>query len=340
MNILFLGGTGFVGAHAVRQLIALGHEVTVAHRGVTEPELPASVEHVHDPGLGYGRDIRFLNGVIAELLGLSPDVVVDMLPESDVDAETVMQVFRGIAARVVGISSMDVYRAYGVMHHIEPGPPQAVPLTEESELRERYYVDASGVEKILAEQVLLGDSALPGTVLRWLMVYGPLDPLHRGFEYLRQMDAGRDEIFLEEVHAARRASRGFTENVALSIVLAVTDESAAARVYNVGEADALSELEWVEAIGEAVGWSGRVVVVPTEDALPHMLQPYEMSQDWVVDTSRIRDELGYAELVPRLEALRRTIEWERMSPPSVESVPSDEEMAARWAAEGACRTGT
>jgi hypothetical protein len=33
------------------------------------------------------------------------------------------------------------------------------------------------------------------------------------------------------------------------------------------------------------------------------------------DTSRIRDELGYAERVSRAEALRRTIEWERAHPP-------------------------
>ena len=335
MKVLFLGGTGFVGAHAVRQLAALGHEVTVAHRGVTEPDLPASVEHVHDPGLGYGRDVKFLNGATAELLGLSPDVVVDMSPQSDVDAETVVQVFRGIAARVVGISSMDVYCAYGVMHRMEEGPPQPVPLTEESKLRERFYADAPGVEKILAEEVLLGDDNLPGTILRWPMVYGQLDPLHRGYGYLRQMDAGRDEIFLEEVHAKRRASRGFNENVARSIVLAVTDERAAGRVYNVGEADSLSELEWVEAIGEAAGWDGQVVVVPTDDALPHMFQPYETRQDWVVETSRIRDELGYAESVPQMDALRRTIEWERTSPPSAESVPSDEEMASRYAAEDA-----
>ena len=77
------------------------------------------------------------------------------------------------------------------------------------------------------------------------------------------------------------------------------------------------------------------MVVPADDALPHMSQPYETRQDWVVDTSRIRDELGYAELVPRLAALRQTIEWQRASPPSAESIPSDEEMASRYTAETA-----
>jgi hypothetical protein len=33
------------------------------------------------------------------------------------------------------------------------------------------------------------------------------------------------------------------------------------------------------------------------------------------NTSRIREELAYAERVPRSEALRRAIEWERSHPP-------------------------
>ncbi|NQW16830.1 MAG: NAD-dependent epimerase/dehydratase family protein [Chloroflexi bacterium] len=335
MKVLFLGGTGFVGAHAVRRLAGLGHDVTVVHRGVTEPDLPGSVHHIHDAGLTFSRGEQFLSGILDELRALEPDVVVHMIPESDVDAEIVMRTFRGVARRVVGISSMDVYRAYGVMHHLEAGPSQPMPLTEESQLRERFYADAPGVEKILAERVFLGDADLPGTVLRWPMVYGPLDPLHRGYAYLRQMDAGRPVILLEKSHAGRRASRGFSENVALSVVLAVTDDSAAGRVYNVGEADAPSEMEWVQAIGEAAGWKGRVIVAPTEDALPHMLQSYETRQDWVVDTTRIRSELGYAESVPRLDALKRTVEWERANPPSSERIPSDEEMASRYAAEDA-----
>jgi nucleoside-diphosphate-sugar epimerase len=335
MNVQFLGGTGFVGAHAVRRLTALGHDTTVVHRGQTEPDLPPAVRHVHHPDLGFGRHDQFLSGVADELRGLEPDVVVDMIPESDVDAEIVMRTFRGIARRVVGISSMDVYRAYGRLHRREPGPLEPIPLTEEAPLREQFYPDTPGFEKILAERVLLGDAVLPGTVLRWPMVYGPGDPQHRIARYLRQMDAGRPAILLEESHAGWTASRGYSENVALSVVLAVTDDRAAGRVYNVGEADALSDMEWVQAIAQAAGWEGRVVAVPQDDAPPHLLQKLETHQHWVVDTTRLRRELGYKELMPRLEALKQTVEWERANPPSPDRIPSDEEVASRSAAEDA-----
>jgi hypothetical protein len=40
-----------------------------------------------------------------------------------------------------------------------------------------------------------------------------------------------------------------------------------------------------------------------------------MEQDWAVDTTRIRAELGYTEPTPRAEALRRTVAWARANPP-------------------------
>jgi hypothetical protein len=46
-----------------------------------------------------------------------------------------------------------------------------------------------------------------------------------------------------------------------------------------------------------------------------------MEQHVIVDSSRIRRELGYCEIVPRAEALRRTVEWERAHPP--DSVPPE-----------------
>jgi dTDP-D-glucose 4,6-dehydratase len=39
-------------------------------------------------------------------------------------------------------------------------------------------------------------------------------------------------------------------------------------------------------------------------------------QDIVVDTSRIREELGYQERVELEEALRSTVSWERANPPN------------------------
>jgi len=75
-------------------------------------------------------------------------------------------------------------------------------------------------------------------------------------------------------------------------------------VFNVGETEALTELEWVTAIGNAAGWSGRVVADSTVS--PSLAA--EWSVPLVTDTRKIRELLGYAECVGRAEGLRRTIE--------------------------------
>ena len=47
MDLLVLGGTGFIGPYVVRRLCGDGHRVSVVHRGKTEAVLPPDVRHVH-----------------------------------------------------------------------------------------------------------------------------------------------------------------------------------------------------------------------------------------------------------------------------------------------------
>jgi nucleoside-diphosphate-sugar epimerase len=307
-----VGGTNFIGPHVVRRLAGAGHEIAVFHRGRTVAELPEGVEHI----LGDRRKIRAFAG---EFRSLAPEVVLDMIPMNEGGARDLVDVFRGFCRRVVAVSSQDVYRAYDRITGRHPGPPDPVPLTEASPLREKLYpYEREGVEdyeKIVVERVVMGTPGLSGTVLRLPAVYGPGDYRHRLFEYLRRMDDGRPAILLGEGVASWRWTHGYVEDVASAIGLAVTDERAAGRVYNVGEKDPPSWAGWVRGIGDAAGWDGEVVVVP-DDRLPrHLDRGLDPRQHWVADTSRIRRELGYKETLSREEALRRTIEWEKAHPP-------------------------
>ena len=282
------------------------------HRGRTGTELPEGVEHF----LG---DRQGLEDHVDELRSFGPEVVLDMIPMNERDAQGVVEVFRGVARRIVAISSEDVYRAYDVVRGLAPGPPDPIPLSEDAPLRERLYpYEREGIEdyeKILVERVVMGDPDLPGTVLRLPAVYGPGDYQHRLFDYVRRMDDGRPAILLGERMASWRWTHGYVEDVASAIALAVTDGRAAGRVYNVGEAEPLPWAEWVREIGRAAGWDGDVIILP-EDRLPqHLDWGLNTEQHWLVDTGRIRQQLGYAEEVPREEALRRTVAWELAHPP-------------------------
>lgn len=353
MRILIIGGTGFIGPHVVRWLVEQDAEVTVFHRGQTRAEPAPEVAEIPQWLARSGKTGKLPLGV-GEILGsrecladftafkkLEPDVVLDMFPMNETDARAVMGTFEGLAGRVVAVSSSDVYRAFNRLRRIEPGPPDPVPLSEDAPLREKLYPyrhTAQGpgdplyeYEKILVERVVLGNPDLPGTVLRLPAVYGPGDPLHRTFAYLKQMADGRHAILLQEGEAQWRFCRGYVEDVALAIALAVLNSRAAGRVYNVAEPEALTQAEWVRAIGEGVGWQGRVVVL-SRDRLPqHLVKGDDFKQHLAVDSGRIRAELGYREAVTREEALRRTVAWERAHPP-VEIDPAKFDYVAEDAA--------
>jgi len=131
------------------------------------------------------------------------------------------------------------------------------------------------------------------------------------------MDYQRPFILLSEDAARWQWARGYVEDMAHAIVLAVTDERAAGRIYNVAYEKTFNGAEWVQQIARIVGWKGEVLILPKEQLPAHLQSDkFDLTQQFAVDSSRIRRELGYAEIVEFDEALRRTIDWERQNPPA------------------------
>jgi nucleoside-diphosphate-sugar epimerase len=323
MHVLVIGGTGFIGPHITGELMRAGHEVTVFHRG--HRAVPAGAREITG-------DRRRLAESAQRLRALAPDVVIDVVLSSGTQARELMNVFRGHARRMVAVSSLDVYRACGVTHRLEEGPLEPLPLREDtSALRTKLqtyppaqvhalqqvfgWLDEE-YDKIPIEREILGDEGLPGTVLRLPMVYGPGDPLHRFQPMVKRMLDGRRRIIFSAAIADWRATKGYVEDVGAAIAAAALDAGADGRVYNVGEADTLTELEWAQQIAGALNWGGAFYLLPEDRIPPHLRAPGNTAQHWVADTTRIREELGFRERVSREEAIRRSVEWERANPPT------------------------
>lgn len=299
MRVLAFGATGFIGSRVVAQLVGQGHEVAVLRRG-DEPR--------------------------AEVESFAPEVVLDAILYTETQARELVDMLRGTRARIVALGSADVYRNYDGLRGKGTAPPDAVPLSEDAPLRQtRYPYRGSDVpfehahdyEKILVEDALLSAPDLPATILRLPAVYGPGDKQHRLRPYVAPMARGEATILLQQDQAAWRWTRGFVENVAAAIALAVTDGRSARRVYNVGEEPALTEREWVERIAAAAGWRGEIVLVSGAEMPDHVKQPLDWRYDLWTDTSRIRRELGYVEPVDLDASLERTVAWERSTLDSV-----------------------
>lgn len=286
MRVLVIGGTGFIGSHVVRQLAQAGHAVVVLHRGRTEAELPVSVRHLHCVESTEPRQ-----SIPEKALHFAPDAVIHTVAMTQEHARNAVSALRNYAGRLVVLSSGDVYLAYGRFTQLEPGPIEPMPLREDSPLRtvlHPYRAKAESstemlyhYEKILVEKEVLGDALLPGTVLRLPKVYGP----------------GSNADFAT-VHRYRRYphwrwTHGYVENVAAAIVLAACHPQAAGGIFNVGEAV-------TPTMGE------RLACLPPSNLPEDDSGMFDFRQDMVYDTRRIREELGYREIVDFVEGIRRT----------------------------------
>ena len=318
MNILILGGTGFIGPHVVRNLAASGHALTLYNRGKSNAELPAGVTHISGDRAAIGDSA-------SRFQALRPDVVLDMRALVEADARRVVDTLTGIAPRLVTISSIDVYRAFARLIGTEPGPPELVPFDESAPLRDKRYpyrgetapaaddprAWAHNYDKIPIEQMVMGTPGIAGTILRLPMVYGDNDYQHRLLPYVQRFADNRTAIVLGEQQAEFRATRGYVGNVAAAITLAVTDDRARGRIFNVGDEIAYTEREWLGFVKDAAGWQGEIEIVPDAD-LPESLGGGGNTEHHIfADTRAIRRDLGYTDPFDLAASLERTIAWER-----------------------------
>ena len=283
MRILVIGGTRFIGPRVVRLLVAQGHQVTVFHRGQHFLPLPHGASELTHPDAAMP-----VRRIPDELRALEPDVVLHMIAMGEEDAEAAVAAFAGVARRIVVPSSGDVYQAYGIFIGIEPGPPVPVPLDENAALRTARYPyrkpDTPGealefyYDKVLVEAVVSSSPDLPATILRLPKVYGPED------------NSDLSTVYSFRQHPGWRWTHGFVDNVAAAIALAVLDDRAAGKTYNVGE-------EFTPTVAERL----RFLPDQPDHALSDMAANFE--QDIVYDTSRIRRELGYREVMDERNAM-------------------------------------
>lgn len=316
MKVFVIGGTAFTGPPVIAQLLDRGHEVVCYHRGETND--------LHHEGarelFGDRNDPPRLSRMIAEQ---SPDIVLDMIAYTAKEAETALSAARGKAGRLVALSSIDVYLAYGRIHRTETGPYQPTPLTESSARRETDQPEGPTRDKISVENTYLGDSDIKGTILRLPAIHGPRDRQRRFRPYLKRMDDHRPVILISRSIENWKFSRGYVENVAHAVVLAVENERAAGQVYNVAEPSAMTEARFIHKMAEVAGWKGELRVLEDERLPEHLRHAVDFGQNWDVDTTKIREQLGYREPIDITEGFRWTIEWERSNPPDEERFQLD-----------------
>lgn len=318
MRVLILGGTGLIGAALARTMTRQGHAVAIFHRG------PACEV---DNGLHIHGERQQLEAWADRFADFSPHIVVDTIAASASAVRQTLAVFGPIAPRIVLISSMDVYRAWGVFHGTELGAPDPVPLHESSPLRrhaglfpastlnhmrEVHGWMEAGYDKMGMERAAAAwPNSAQLTVVRLAPVFGPGDRQLRLYPYWRRMADQRPALLLQRGWAQWRSPRLYVANAAAGIALAATATRAAGRVYNLAAEVNYSELEWAQLIARALDWNGRFLITSPESTPAPLRVAARTAQSLAADTRRIRQELNYSEPVPLTEALHTALAWER-----------------------------
>lgn len=163
LDLLVLGGTGFIGPHLVRHAVARGHRVAIFTRGRRQADLPASVERL----------VGDRNGQLGALQGRKWDAVVD---DSATNPEWVAQSARLLApnaGRYLFTSSTGVYYPYRRRGVDETTAPH-LDIADPKDGSETY-----GVAKARCEREVMQAFGDRGVVVRPTYIVGPGDTSDR-----------------------------------------------------------------------------------------------------------------------------------------------------------------
>ncbi len=169
LDLLILGGTGFIGPHLVRHAVSRGHRVTIFTRGKRSAVLPAGVVHL----------IGDRNGQLDALVGKRWDAVVDDSATNPDWVRQSTQLLADSVGRYLFTSSTGVYYPYLSK---TPGADESTPVrlenTDPEDGSEAYGVAKAQCERQV-QQIFNNNNNDRGLVVRPTYIIGPGDTTDR-----------------------------------------------------------------------------------------------------------------------------------------------------------------
>jgi nucleoside-diphosphate-sugar epimerase len=292
-----LGGSGQTGRALIPRLRERGWEVVVGSRG--EHELPPGVEHVQVD--------RADTDALRQALGVGADVLVDFVAFEQEHAEQLLALKELIGSLVV-ISTASVYtdregRTFDEAKTPEQFPRFPIPISERDQPTVRPGDASYSTRKAAIEQVLLGQTDLPASLIRAGAIYGPGGSVREWYFVKRVLD-GRGLVMLGD-RGQSRFHPVSTENLAELIWLAA--EHPGRRVVNAGDPGPPTLLEISRAIAAALGHEWTEVLLPTLGEPCET--PWSCPRPVVLDMTEAAFEVGYRPVTTYERAVPATCEW-------------------------------
>jgi 2'-hydroxyisoflavone reductase len=180
MKILAVGGTRFFGRAFVEEAVRRAHEVSVFHRGESEPADLPDVEHLH----GDRKDGLEL------LAGRTWDAVLDTCAFVPRDVRELAEAIGDRVAHYTLVSSLSVHPDDLPVGATEETPTHQPPFPETDEDTDELY----GPQKVACEIEAASSFAERLLVIRPGYIVGPHDPTDRFTYWVRRAAAGGEML--------------------------------------------------------------------------------------------------------------------------------------------------
>jgi len=191
LEILFLGGTGFIGPFQVEHALARGHKVTLFNRGRSAANLFEGKAEL----LIGNRDSKVDEGLTALKGKRTWDVVIDNSGYVPRHVGESVKLLKGRVGRYVYVSTVAVYEP-GVVNVVESSPLRALPDPKNEEMSwERYGPLKAECDRIVQKE--LGKSA---TIVRPTYIVGPKDETDRFTYWVDRIARGGDVLGPPDPH--------------------------------------------------------------------------------------------------------------------------------------------
>ena len=291
MKALVIGGTRNLGPSIVENLVAMGCQTSVFHRGVTQAAFGPEVERLYGDR-GSEAQLR------AAIGGRDFDVVVDTTLYTGPDAEITARVLSGRVGRYIALSTGQVY-----LVRIGPkrpfrendyeGPVMLRP--EDPDLPSWRY----GIEKRAAEDAMR-DAGFPAIWLRMPMVNSERDPYGRIAEYLARLRDGGPILVPEGPHLGLRHLYG--EDAVAAVCYAAAGHVAINTAWNLSQDEELSLDEFLQLLATLDGRDFRTAAVPRqtleERGLLPMCSPFSGQWMSALDNAKWKTAFGWRFVAP------------------------------------------
>ena len=156
------------------------------------------------------------------------------------------------------------------------------------------------------------------THYRYPLVYGPWQLTPTAFWWVMQRCLDRRPCVVLPNNGLALTTRGYSENLAHAVLLAVDQPQASAgQIYNCGDERQFTFAQWVGLVAEAMEWELEILSAPGQYATSarDLLHVNGRGLHQYLDLSKICRQLGYSDRVDAVKAVRQTVQWFKDHPP-------------------------